>query len=83
MAYLSVRDPSAATAATTIVRAALVGVISVISVSPALAKPEYSRRTHKDCAFCHPKSSWNLTEAGKYFRDHHYSLDGYKPAPSH
>jgi len=43
------------------------------------AKPEYSRRTKKDCAFCHPKDSWNLNDAGKYYRDHHYKLDGYKP----
>jgi len=43
------------------------------------AKPEYSRRTKKDCAFCHPPNSWNLNDAGKYFRDHHYSLNGYKP----
>jgi hypothetical protein len=84
MGQLSIRGRSVPAATTTIVRASLVGVVMfLLSVSPALAKPEYSRRTRKDCAFCHPKGSWNLTEAGKYFRDHHYSLDGYKPAPSH
>ena len=43
------------------------------------AKPDYSRRTKKECSFCHPKDSWNLTDAGKYYREHHYSLEGYKP----
>ena len=42
------------------------------------AKPDYSRRTKKECSFCHPPDSWNLTDAGKYYREHHYSLDGYK-----
>ena len=41
-------------------------------------KPEYSRKTKKECSFCHPPDSWNLTDAGKYYREHHYSLDGYK-----
>jgi hypothetical protein len=42
------------------------------------AKPDYARRTKKDCAFCHPPNSWNLNDAGKYYRDHKYSLEGYK-----
>lgn len=43
------------------------------------AKPEYSRKTKKECGFCHPPDSWNLNAAGKYYREHHYSLEGYKP----
>jgi hypothetical protein len=43
------------------------------------AKPEYARRTQKECSFCHPPDSWNLNDAGKYYRDHKYSLQGYKP----
>jgi len=42
------------------------------------AKPEYARRTKKECSFCHPPDSWNLNDAGKYYRDHHDSLEGYK-----
>ena len=42
-------------------------------------KPEYSRRTKKECSFCHPPDSWNLNGAGKYYREHKYSLEGYKP----
>ena len=43
------------------------------------AKPEYSRKTKKECSFCHPPDSWNLNAAGKYYREHKYSLEGYKP----
>ncbi|MGA2882536.1 MAG: hypothetical protein ABSG13_26580 [Bryobacteraceae bacterium] len=49
------------------------------SASTSDARPEYSRRTQKECNFCHPADSWNLNDAGKYFRDHHYSLQGYTP----
>jgi hypothetical protein len=43
------------------------------------SKPEYARRTKKECSFCHPADSWNLNDAGKYYRDHNDSLQGYKP----
>ncbi len=43
------------------------------------SKPEYSRKTKKECSFCHPADSWKLNDAGTYYREHHYSLDGYKP----
>ncbi len=49
------------------------------SASMGVARPEYSRRTQKECNFCHPPDSWNLNDAGKYYRDHHYSLQGYTP----
>ena len=49
------------------------------SAAPGVARPDYSRRTQKECNFCHPRDSWNLTDAGKYYRDHHYSLQGYVP----
>ena len=52
---------------------------------PASAKPEYTRRTSKDCAFCHQPPGYNLTDAGKYYADHNHSLKGYapKPRPAH
>jgi len=43
------------------------------------AKPDYTRRTKKECSFCHPPGGYTLNEAGKYYRDHRYSLEGYKP----
>jgi hypothetical protein len=49
------------------------------STTTTLAKPEYTRRTKKDCEFCHPPNNRELNEAGKYYRDHNYSLQGYTP----
>jgi hypothetical protein len=45
--------------------------------SPATAKPEYTRRTSKDCSFCHVPPGYNLNEAGKYYAEHQHSLKGY------
>ncbi|HTW66417.1 MAG TPA: hypothetical protein VME17_17460 [Bryobacteraceae bacterium] len=60
----------------------IAGVFSAaffFSAGTGAAKPEYARRTKKECSFCHPPDSWNLNDAGKYFRDHKYSLNGYVP----
>ena len=43
------------------------------------AKPDYTRRTRKDCEFCHPPNSRLLNEAGKYYQEHKNSMEGYKP----
>ena len=43
------------------------------------AKPDYTRRTSKDCEFCHPPNSRLLNDAGKYYQEHKNSLAGYKP----
>lgn len=43
------------------------------------AKPDYTRRTRKDCEFCHPPNSRRLTEAGQYFQEHKNSLAGFVP----
>ena len=51
----------------------------LLSAKISAAKPEYTRRTHKDCEFCHPPNSRKLTPAGEYFRDHGGSLKGYQP----
>lgn len=53
----------------------------VVSTTSSYAKPEYVKTTKKACAHCHvdakakPKE---LTEAGKYFKDHNHSLEGFK-----
>jgi hypothetical protein len=51
----------------------------------ASAKPEYTRRTSKDCGYCHQPPGYNLNDAGKYYADHNHSLKGYapKPKPAH
>jgi len=47
----------------------------------ANAKPEYTRRTSKDCGYCHHPPGYNLNDAGKYYADHNHSLKGYAPKP--
>jgi hypothetical protein len=47
--------------------------------TPAAAKPEYTRRTSKDCSFCHVPPGYNLNDAGRYYADHQHSLKGYTP----
>jgi hypothetical protein len=53
--------------------------LGLIVARPSGAKPEYTRRTSKDCAYCHQPPGYNLNEAGKYYVDHNHSLKGYKP----
>ena len=62
-----------------IVPAGVVTAGIVFSTTAGWAKPDYGRRTGKECSFCHPSDSWKLNDAGKYYRDHKYSLQGYKP----
>ncbi len=53
----------------------------LVSTTSSYGKPEYVKSTKKACAFCHvdakakPKE---LTEAGKYFKEHNHSLEGYE-----
>ena len=49
------------------------------SASNGVARPDFSRRTGKECSFCHPAGSWNLNDAGKYYFEHKHSLQGYVP----
>ena len=55
----------------------------LISTTASYGKAEYVKATKKGCTYCHidakakPKE---LTEAGKYFKEHNNSLDGYKAA---
>jgi hypothetical protein len=44
-----------------------------------MSKPEYSKKEGKPCTFCHPPGKFKeLTDAGKYYKDHDHSLEGYK-----
>jgi hypothetical protein len=66
--------------------AALMMVVLLLDAHPVVAKPDYTRRTGKDCPYCHTPGGYNLNDAGKYYRDHNHSLKGYepeKPKPSH
>lgn len=51
-------------------------------VTLSTAKMEYSKKEGKACVFCHTKmGSKELNEAGKYYKEHKHSLQGYKAAP--
>jgi hypothetical protein len=54
--------------------------ITFFVTAPAAAKPEYTRRTSKECSFCHMPPGYNLNDAGKYYQEHQHSLKGYVPA---
>jgi hypothetical protein len=54
-------------------------VLALFNAWFAGAKPEYTRRTSKDCSFCHMPPGYNLNEAGKYYAEHGHSLKGYVP----
>ena len=49
----------------------------------ATAKPEYAKKEGKPCTFCHTKMgsaevmAKELTDAGKYYKEHNHSLEGY------
>lgn len=57
--------------------AALAAILCLVP-REASTSPVYSRRTNKDCNYCHPPNSYNLNDAGKYYQDHK-SLNGYQP----
>jgi hypothetical protein len=63
-----------------VVRTALLLVLGLlVMASFGLTKPEFTKKEGKPCTFCHPAGKFKeLTEAGKYYKEHNYSLEGYK-----
>jgi hypothetical protein len=56
-----------------------VAIISGSMLTLAIAKPEYGKKEGKPCTFCHVKAgSKDLNDAGKYYKEHNHSLEGYK-----
>jgi hypothetical protein len=42
------------------------------------AKPDYTKKEKKACTFCHVSAkSKELNDAGKYYKEHDHSLEGY------
>jgi len=51
----------------------------LVVASLGLSKAEFAKKEGKPCTFCHPAGKFKeLTEAGKYYREHNSSLEGYK-----
>ena len=50
-----------------------------VTVSLGLSKPDYTKKEGKQCTFCHPAGKFKeLTGAGKYYKEHNHSLEGYQ-----
>jgi hypothetical protein len=67
-----------------LVRASLLSILALfIIVSVGITKQEYAKKEGKTCTFCHPAGKFKeLTEAGKYYKEHNNSLQGYKAGES-
>lgn len=61
-----------------ILSASFAAAIMWLLPSKTAASPEYSRRTQKECNYCHPPANYTLTDAGKYYQAHK-TLKGYQP----
>lgn len=58
--------------------AVLIGGLS-FNVMTVYAKPEYSKKEKKGCTFCHvTMGKPELNDAGKYYKAHDHSLEGYQ-----
>ena len=57
----------------------LLTLAAFIAVSMGLGKAEYGKKEGKPCTFCHPSGKFkDLTDAGKYYKEHNHSLKDYK-----
>ena len=63
-----------------IIRSALLAILALfVVVSLGLSRAEYSKKEGKACTFCHPAGKFKeLTDAGKYYKEHNRSLEGYQ-----
>jgi hypothetical protein len=71
-----------------VVPAVLLTTGFLICTTATYGKPEYAKTEKKGCTFCHSGKiepankegmAKNLTDAGKYYKDHDHKLDGYVP----
>jgi hypothetical protein len=61
----------------------LISIALFIAAAMGVGRAEYAKKEGKACTFCHPAGKFKeLTDAGKYYKDHNHSLEGYKaPEP--
>ena len=64
--------------------AAILATGILVCTTASYGTPDYAKKEKKSCTFCHAKISAdkaemakNQTAAGKYYKDHNHSLDGY------
>ncbi len=57
----------------------LTSIAIMMTLSLGLSKAEYAKKEGKACTFCHPPGKMKeLTDAGKYYKEHNHSLEGYQ-----
>ena len=57
----------------------LISFAILIAASLGMGTAAYSKKEAKACTFCHPAGKFKeLTDAGKYYKEHNHSLEGYK-----
>ena len=63
-----------------LIRAILLLTLAFVVALPfSMGKAEYAKKEGKACTFCHPPGKFKeLTDAGKYYKDHDHSLKGYQ-----
>ena len=63
-----------------VIRISLLTVVALLmGLSVGVTKQAYSKKEGRPCTFCHPAGKFReLTDAGRYYKEHNYSLDGYK-----
>jgi hypothetical protein len=57
----------------------LVTLALLVAVSLGMSTAQYSKKEGKGCTYCHPPGKFKeLTDAGKYYKEHNHSLEGYQ-----
>jgi hypothetical protein len=57
---------------------AILGAVALLFSPFAVGTPEYSKKESKQCIYCHTAvGKADLNDAGKYYRDHNHSFEGY------
>ena len=57
----------------------LLAIAFFVLVSLGMGTAQYGKKEGKACTFCHPAGKFKeLTDAGKYYKEHDHSLEGYK-----
>ena len=50
-----------------------------VVVSLGMSTAQYSKKEGKACTLCHPAGKFKeLTGAGRYYKEHNHSLEGYQ-----
>ena len=58
---------------------AILTIAALMFVPYAVGTPEFSKKESRSCVYCHTAvGKPDLNEAGKYYKDHNNSLDGYE-----